>query len=191
MFRMYLRAEPCKADRATKQEEHDDAFTASVMLMLIMMVISSGPLSCKANFVLLPANGKGRMGLSSLNMQMLEVLQSWCLFIQTESICRHSRNLREKSGSAFSSSHRHCFPMDPWWRVCDNNYCRQLAGSSYLQTHWVCLLWGVCGCLVYFDTSDRAAWLQGEVPSFATNKRFNFWRVVDWLSSTDSLMGVD
>lgn len=28
----------------------------------------------------------------SLNMQMGEVLQSWCLFIQTESICRHSRN---------------------------------------------------------------------------------------------------
>lgn len=34
------------------QKEVRDAFTATVMLMLIMMVIRSGPLSCEANFLL-------------------------------------------------------------------------------------------------------------------------------------------
>lgn len=45
-----------------------DAFTATVMQMLIMALIRGRRLSCKANFVLLQATG--RMGLSSLSMQM-------------------------------------------------------------------------------------------------------------------------
>lgn len=36
-----------------EQREAHDAFTATVMLMLIMMVIRSGPLSCEANLLLL------------------------------------------------------------------------------------------------------------------------------------------
>lgn len=43
----------------TEQQEVRGAFTATVMQMLIMMVIRSGSLSCKANFVLLLATEKG------------------------------------------------------------------------------------------------------------------------------------
>lgn len=38
-----------------ERREVRDAFTATVMLMLMMMEIRSGPLSCKANFLLLQA----------------------------------------------------------------------------------------------------------------------------------------
>lgn len=38
--------------KAKEQREVRDAFTATVMLMPIMMVIRSGPLSCEANFFL-------------------------------------------------------------------------------------------------------------------------------------------
>lgn len=74
----------------------------------------------------------------SARMQMGEVLQSRCLFIQTESICRHSRYFRGETSHL--PSHR-C-RWDPWWRARDNNYGRQLAGSkSRLHMSRPCVLW--------------------------------------------------
>lgn len=42
----------CSCGSGKSRKEVRDAFTATVMLMLIMMVIRSGPLSCEANFLL-------------------------------------------------------------------------------------------------------------------------------------------
>lgn len=135
------------------------------------MVIRGGPLSCKANFVLLPATEKGE----------------WPFF--PHSVCKWRKSCRvdvysykrnqfadtvetlERKADLFLFSPS-LFPnRDPRWRVCDNNYCRQLAGRSHLQMYWVWLLFGGA----WFILSPRREDLCGcrvESPSFATNKGF-------------------
>ena len=46
--------------------------------------------------------------------------------------------------------------------MCVSDSCRQLAGSSYLQTHRVCLLWGVC-VGVWFTLTPRGEQLDYRV----------------------------
>lgn len=124
------------ADYCGREElkEERDAFAAAVILMLMMMVIRSCPLSCEANFSAAAAAGDGKENPPPpTRMQIRGVLQSRCLFIQTESICRHSRNFRGET-SHFSSH-------SPPWRPCGNNG-RVISGRSRSQMCRSGLLWG-------------------------------------------------
>lgn len=77
------------------------------------------------------------------------------MFIHTNGINlqTQSKLQREEKNRTDVSSRRDFFQSwDPWWRACDSNYWRQLAGRSHLQMFWACLL---AGCWVYFDTSGK------------------------------------
>lgn len=129
-------------------------FPGTVMLMLIMMVIRGGPLSCKANFVPLAATEKGEWAFPHSVCKWKKSCRVDVYSYKRDQFADAVETFGEKSGPLPSSPS--LFPNgEPCWRVCDNNYSRHLASRSYLQMYWLWLLWGPWSCWVYFDTSGR------------------------------------